>query len=140
MKIIRPLLIAAVIFMILISTSDASALRGAESERVRDFKVLHEDLGEALDSRNFQNVRLVVADLLDIMKEDLKASKRKIADMEKSGATEFSIKRVKTDYDRKKELYTSIHGVLKANQAALRGRAKIVMEQVEEEQEQEQMN
>ena len=117
-------LILAIAFLSLSHTSEAS--------NEDAFEKLSGKLEEAIEKRNFQEARMAIEKLLPLMKSTLKEEKKLIHELKKAEKPELDPELLQKKYDRKVELYDSLKKLVNISPAALRVKAKLVKEEVNE--------
>jgi hypothetical protein len=107
-----------------------SAFSFSANANIEGFRTLSKQLEEAVDSRDFHKAREVVDEILPLMKEDIKVSKSELKTLKKSDDPSYEA--YQTKYDRKVELHDSVEHLINLSAAALRGKSKLIVSEVEE--------
>lgn len=95
------------------------------------YSVAKDKLGEAVENRNFQEAKHILHDLIPLMKEHLKDSRKEIM-AKKSELNGEELSSLIQETNRKKEIYNRIHHLMNVSPAALRVKSKDVLSLVEE--------
>lgn len=94
-----------------------------QANSLETFKKFEGELSEAIDSQNFKEAKHALYELLPLMEEDLKYSKKLLAIKKKEKATE-ELTDIKKKLEMKKEIFKQIDHLLHSSPAALRVKSK----------------
>tara|TARA_Y100001949_G_scaffold164736_1_gene159867 strand:- start:73 stop:432 length:360 start_codon:yes stop_codon:yes gene_type:complete len=96
------------------------------------FEELSDQLNEAIDSRNFQEARTTMEELMPLMKEILKENKKQLTELKKADTPEEDPEQYETKLNRKTELYDTFKKLVEVSPAALRGKSQLIKEGITE--------
>lgn len=123
-------MIVLLIGVVFVSTGAPNAATNDAS--IENFMVLSEQLENAVDARNFQKAREIVDELLPLMKEDIKNSKKTLSSLKKEENPKITEKEYEKLYDRKVVLYDSVKHLIELSPAALRVKSALIVSEVDE--------
>ncbi len=96
------------------------------------FELLSEQLNEAIEARNFAEARTTIEELMPLMKESLKADKKRLSTLKKEDSPGEDPAVFEQKLERKTELYNSLKKLVGISPAALRVKAKLIKAEVSE--------
>ncbi|WP_258099001.1 hypothetical protein [Marinoscillum pacificum] len=128
LKITRPNLLSLVLWM---SVTPLFLIASGTSDKAK-FEELSDQLNEAIDSRNFQEARTTMEELMPLMKEILKENKKQLTELKKSDTPEEDPEQFETNLNRKTELYDTFKKLVEVSPAALRGKSQLIKDGITE--------
>lgn len=99
---------------------------------IESFMALSKKLEEAVSARDFHKAREVVDELLPLMKDDIKNSKKVLSALKKEENPPIAEEEYKKMHNRKIELYDSIKHLIELSSAALRVKSTLIVDEVDE--------
>ena len=124
----KKLFILSVLFVAILGSHTILAANTAYSEAYE--KAQHE-LELAVDKQNFKIAKQSIYELVPLMKDDIKYTKKAIG-VEKKAKNDQALDNLKTKLARKMEIYDQLDHILHVSPAALRVEAKKAVALVEE--------
>tara|TARA_B100001250_G_C19268665_1_gene558116 strand:+ start:188 stop:592 length:405 start_codon:yes stop_codon:yes gene_type:complete len=128
LKITRPNLLSLVLWM---SITPLFLIANGSADKAK-FEELSDQLNEAIDSRNFQEARTTMEELMPLMKEILKENKKQLTELKKADTPEEDPEQYETKLNRKTELYDTFKKLVEVSPAALRGKSQLIKEGITE--------
>ncbi len=124
-KIIMPLVIVVLVGLM-------SAKSASSDVNIENFVALSEQLDQAVELRDFHKAREVIDELLPIMKEDIKVSKKTLTGLKKEENAETTVADYEIMLNRKVELYESVKRTIELSSASLRVKSTQIVSEVNE--------
>lgn len=124
-KIIMPLVIVVLVGLI-------SAKSASSDVNIENFVALSEQLDQAVELRDFHKAREVIDELLPIMKEDIKVSKKTLTGLKREENAETTVADYEIMLNRKVELYESVKRTIELSSASLRVKSTQIVSEVNE--------
>lgn len=95
-----------------------------------DYSVAKDKLAEAVGNRNFKAAKMLLTDLMPIIKENIKETKKEAHTRKTEEG--FDLAKLHDALDRKKEIYSTLHHLVNVSPAALRVKSAEVISLIEE--------
>ncbi|MFT6868475.1 MAG: hypothetical protein ACJA08_003329 [Cyclobacteriaceae bacterium] len=124
-RFIMPLMIVVLVTLV----SAKNVLSGANIE---NFVALSEQLDQAVELRDFHKAREVIDELLPMMKEDIKTSKKTLNSLKKEENPEIPADQYEIKLNRKAEIYESVKHTIELSSASLRVKSSQIVSEVDE--------
>lgn len=101
-------------------------------KNIESYSQLTIKLNEAVEVRNFAAAREALQEIIPLMKEDIKSSKKTLHQLEKEENPAIPVKEYKKGYDRKVEIYDTLKHLIDLSAAALRVKSQLIVSNVKE--------
>ena len=84
------------------------------------------EITQAVEQRNFQKVKVLLTDLMPLIKENIKKDKKSFQELKKSESKE-TLTLLEEKINQKSEIYDKFSHILKVSPAAVRGRSSQIL-------------
>ncbi len=119
----------AILLILLSSSLGANAAAKGNS---KDFDELSQKLETAIVDQNYKDAKQSLYELVPMMKQNIKETKKNISEVKKSNPENVSIEVLQEQLKSKLEIYDRLHHIVNTSSAAVRVKAKDILSMVKE--------